>query len=132
MTKIKGWWTLAVVNGLGAAVSMGFSVAGMIDPALVAPGSEVTSTIDLYAQAYGARALPLGAAILFLLATRSKGGLIPMLAVAGVVQAGDCLIGATRGTAGMALGGGTLAAVHLVSVWWLARHGRRAPAPATA
>jgi hypothetical protein len=116
--------TLAIANGLAAVGSMAASVVGLIDPATMLPaGSEVSAGVDFYAQAYAARALPLGAALLFALASRSNWGLRPLLVVAGLVQAGDSIIGVTQHNPGMAISAGTLAAIHLVSAWWLTRRG---------
>ncbi|MFD0332076.1 hypothetical protein ACFQZC_37580 [Streptacidiphilus monticola] len=44
----------------------------------------------------------------------------PMLVVAGLAQAGDSAIGVRWRNAGMALGAGAFAVLHLVSAWWLA------------
>jgi hypothetical protein len=117
--------TVGVANGLAAVGAMAFSVAALVDPALALPtGSEVTTGVDFYAQLYAARALPLGAAVLFALLSGSKRGLVPLLVVAGLVQAGDCVIGLAQHLPGPVVGGSVLAAIHLGSAWYLTRQQR--------
>ncbi|GHJ44156.1 hypothetical protein Cs7R123_14980 [Catellatospora sp. TT07R-123] len=110
--------SLAALNIAGTVIAMGFAVAGMADPSLLADGS---GGAPFYALVYGARAIPLGAATIALFALGRWSALVPMLAVAGVVQAADALIGLRYGQPGMIFGGGSLAAVHLLSAWWIRR-----------
>jgi hypothetical protein len=100
----------------------------MLDPALILPRTDVSAAVEISAWAYGVRAIPLGAAVLILLTTQGKRGLVPVLLVAGVAQLGDAVIGAMHGIPGMLAGGSTLAAIHLGSSLWIAR--RRGLAPA--
>jgi hypothetical protein len=117
-----------IVNGLAALVAMASSAAALANPALGLPaGSDVTPGVDFYAQAYAARALPLGAAVLLALASKSKRGLAPLLVVAGLVQVGDCVIGLAQHNAGPVIGGSALAAIHLASAWQLTRQQRITP-----
>ncbi|WP_268762405.1 hypothetical protein [Kitasatospora griseola] len=44
-----------------------------------------------------------------------------MLLVAGLAQVGDTAIGVRRRSAGMTIGAGTTAVLHLATAWWLAR-----------
>ncbi|MDH6132937.1 hypothetical protein P3T37_002323 [Kitasatospora sp. MAA4] len=114
--------TLLAANALAALVSAGSSVAGVLRPGLALPkGEPVTVGTDLYARAYAARAVPLGLAAALLAATGTKAAVWPVLAVAGLAQVGDSAIGARHRNAGMALGAGAFAVLHLVSAWWLAR-----------
>ena len=120
-----GHKAVGIANGLAAGVAMAFSAAALVDPAIELPaGSHVTAGVDFYAQMYAARAIPLGAAVLLALASRSKRGLVTLLAVAGLVQAGDCVIGLAQHNPGPVIGGGVLAVTHLVSVWYLTRQQR--------
>jgi hypothetical protein len=113
--------TLVVANIAAAALSAGSAVLGMLDPEiLLTPGSG-SSGVTFYALAYGARAVPLGLAVITLLALRRWGALIPMLALAGLVQVGDAFIGLGYAIPGMVAGSLLGASVHLASTWWLAR-----------
>ncbi|WP_330256586.1 hypothetical protein OG874_19700 [Nocardia sp. NBC_00565] len=109
-----------IVNAIGAGVAMAFSAAALVDPALAITGSADSPGVDLYAQAYAARAIPLGAALLSSLTSRRKRGLLPLLTVSGAVQLGDVAIGATQGIPGMMVGGTALALIHLATACQLA------------
>ncbi|MFC5826649.1 hypothetical protein [Nonomuraea insulae] len=118
---------LTVVNGALVVGSMASAVIGLVKPSLLLPGGEVSVGLELYA----ARALPLGAAVLYALSGRAKPELLlPMLTVAGIVQAVDVVIGLRQGVPGMVVGGSVSAVVHLASAWIL--HTRQRPAPAAA
>ncbi|MCO6000311.1 hypothetical protein [Actinoallomurus rhizosphaericola] len=122
--------TLVLVNGLAALGSAVACVIGLVDPAALLPsGSAVTSSVDVYARLYGARALPLSAVVLYLLVTGTRRGLIPVLMIAGLVQAADAAIGIASHAPGMVVGGTVAAAIHLVSAAFLAR-GTRVNGPA--
>ncbi|QVI21302.1 hypothetical protein KHQ06_35860 [Nocardia tengchongensis] len=58
--------------------------------------------------------------LLILLAVGTRGGLAPILVVAGLAQIGDAIIGGGRRNWPMAATCVGLAAVHLLSAWWLA------------
>ncbi|WP_040698909.1 hypothetical protein [Nocardia vinacea] len=87
--------------------------SGVTDPTLTAAATQVSRPTrphrrrrrrgcdPPYAQAYAARAIPLGAALLFSLTNRRKRALLPLLAMSGVVQLGDVAIGAIHGIPGM-------------------------------
>ncbi|MEV6390137.1 hypothetical protein [Nocardia xishanensis] len=107
--------TAVIVNAIGAATAMAFSIAALVDPTIAISGSADSPGIDLYAQAYAARAIPIGAALLFSLASRRKRALLPLLTVSGAIQLGDVAIGATQGISGMMAGGSALALIHLVT-----------------
>ncbi|MGA5816584.1 hypothetical protein ACPC54_01785 [Kitasatospora sp. NPDC094028] len=114
---------LIAVNAAAALVSAGSSVAGVLRPGLALPGGEpVTTGTDLYARAYAARAVPLGLAVALLALTGAADAVMwPLLAVAGLAQAGDSAIGARYRNRGMTLGAGAFAVLHLVSACWTAR-----------
>jgi len=115
-TTGRGMRALVIANAAGATLSMTSSVVGVLFPGLALPGgaNPVTPLTDLYAQAYAARALPLGAVLLHqLLISRTGRGLTPLLLVAGAVQMADAAIGASAHNPGMAVGGTALAALHL-------------------
>ncbi|MFI9809161.1 hypothetical protein ACIHEJ_33265 [Streptomyces sp. NPDC052301] len=83
------------------------------------PGESVHSGVVLYARAHAARAVPLSAVVLVLLAAGSWDLPGPVLMVAGLAQLGDAAIGAARRNVGMLISASGLAAVHLVSALWL-------------
>lgn len=120
---------LVVANVLGALASSAASVVGLVHPTFVLAGSASTPLADVYTQAYAARALPLGAALVFVLLSRRRPGLRPLLVVSGLAQVADAAIGVRYGTPGMMVGGTLLAVVHLGSAAWLRR---ATPRPATA
>jgi hypothetical protein len=114
---------IGLLNALGALVSGISSVLGPARPALaLTAGESVDSGVVLYARAYAARAAPLSAVVLVLLAAGSWGSLGPVLVVGGLAQLGDAAIGAARRNTGMLIGAGGLAVVHLVSARWLLAH----------
>jgi hypothetical protein len=115
---------LRALNGVGALVAAGFAVAATIDPALILPGDAATAGMQFYAQVYAARALPLTAVLLIMLAAPAVRGLVAMLVLSGLVQAADAAIGLVWHRAGMVVGGGLLAVIHLASAYWLWRRGR--------
>ncbi|MFD9127752.1 hypothetical protein [Kitasatospora sp. NPDC059571] len=126
---------LVAANVLGSLVSMGSALAGLLDPGIVlAAGSAVTGGVHLYAAAYAARALPLGAVLIHqVLAGRSGRALVPLLAVAGAVQVGDAVIGLAAHNPGMVIGAGLLAVLHLGSALRAAGSaGAAAPRPSAA
>lgn len=111
---------MAIANGAAALLSVGASLLALVKPDVLLPtGSEATPLVTFYAQAYAARALPIGAAVLALLAGRDRGGLPAVLAVAGLAQAGDALIGAGLHNPGMVAGSSVGAVIHLVSAYRL-------------
>lgn len=113
--------TLLGLNAAMAAGSAAAAVIGVLHPSLVLPaGTEPTAGLRMYAQAYAVRAVPLAAALVYLLRGEHR-ALLPVLAVAGVAQLGDAYIGITRGVTGMAVGGTLAAATHLGTAWWLTR-----------
>src|SRR5262249_13955918 len=101
--------TVRALNGVGALVAAGFAVAASIDPTLGAPGLAASADADFYAQVSAARQLPLTAVLVFLLTRPVRHGLVPMLVLAGLVQAADVAIGVGWGKPNMVIGGGLLA-----------------------
>ncbi|MFJ9365582.1 hypothetical protein ACIRRA_14350 [Nocardia sp. NPDC101769] len=111
----------ALANAAVALVSGISSVVGMARPALAVPnGSQINAGTMVFAYGYGARAVPLSIVMLILLAVGARSGLAPILVVAGLAQIGDAVIGAGRRNWPMAVSCVGLAAVHLLSAWWVA------------
>lgn len=120
--------------GLNVAMAAGSAVAAVIAvarPTLLLPaGTEPTAGLQVYAEAYAVRAVPLAAALVYALRGERR-ALVPVLAVAGAAQLGDAYIGVSRGVTGMAVGGTLAAATHLGTACWLIRR-TGAPAPGSA
>jgi hypothetical protein len=110
-------WIL-IVNGLVVLVSAASSIVAMAKPSLILPhGMAVNGGTRLYANAYGARAVPLAAVAVALVVMGDQSAVTPVLAVAGLAQIGDCAIGVQQRNRGMAIGAGLAAALHLASAW---------------
>ncbi|MEU8118310.1 hypothetical protein AB0C21_06340 [Spirillospora sp. NPDC049024] len=113
--------TLVTVNAVAALVSGGSSALGAARPGLALPSGEaVTAGVDFYARVYAVRAIPLSLAVIAALLTDEAAAIVPLLIVAGAVQAGDAALGIMRRVPGMAVGGGVLMLVHLLSAFWYA------------
>ncbi|MFD7731333.1 hypothetical protein ACFV6F_13235 [Kitasatospora phosalacinea] len=121
MSMTTGADVLSAANALAALVSAGSSVAGVVRPGLALPAGEpVTAGAHLYARAYAARAVPLGAATA--VAVWADAAVAwPMLLVSGLAQVGDSAIGFRQRNLGMGFGAGAFAVLHLFSAWWVAR-----------
>ncbi|MGW1894434.1 hypothetical protein ACWCP6_29960 [Streptomyces sp. NPDC002004] len=114
---------IGILNALAALVSGAAALVGLARPGLaLTAGEQVTVGLRFFAGAYAARAVPLGAAVLVLLAAGSWNSLVPLLVVAGLAQAGDAAIGAVQRKVGMLLAAGALAVIHLLSAHWLLTH----------
>ncbi|MFF7356229.1 MULTISPECIES: DUF4267 domain-containing protein [Streptomyces] len=113
---------LIAANSLASLASAGFCVAGMISPGLALPaGTAVNGGTHLYANAYGARAIPLAAVTLALFAMGDPSAVAPVLAIAGLAQLGDSAIGVQQRNKGMAVSAGLLAFLHLATAWSYAK-----------
>ncbi|MEV6099227.1 hypothetical protein [Nocardia sp. NPDC051981] len=111
---------IAIANAAVALISGVSSVVGMARPAMAMPdGDQINAGTRFFAYAYGARAVPLSIVMLILLAIGARSGLAPILVVAGLAQLGDAVIGAGRRNWPMAATCVGLAAVHLLSAWWV-------------
>jgi hypothetical protein len=117
--EVPTW--LIVLNVLSALVSMVFGVLALVHPS-ANPGVSDSLSRDatFYAAMYGARSLVIGAAVCWLVFGERR-RLLPILALAGLVQVGDVIIGAVAGQPGMAAGALTGTIIHLGSCWLL-RH----------
>lgn len=103
-----GWRLLATATLLGAFVSLGFSIAGLIDPALVAPGAAPASVAPFAAYAVS-RSAAIALATLAALARRSAPALITVGGIAGGVQALDAIVGIANHDLGKTVGPAVLA-----------------------
>lgn len=115
--------TVIGLNLVAATLSTVSAAMGMVNPAIF--GAEhVTTWMTFYADAYAARAIPLGVAmwaVLLVPALRSRRTVTVLALIAGAAQLGDLVIGATQGIPGMMAGSAIGAAMHLGSLVWLRR-----------
>ena len=118
---------LTAVNLIAAALSTASAFIALADPGILASGADAATGVEFYAQAYAARAVPIGLAVFALLlvpALRTRPAALLVLSVAGLAQVGDLAIGAAQGIPGMMAGSAIGAIAHLASVAWLLRSGR--------
>ncbi|MEU6720343.1 DUF4267 domain-containing protein [Nonomuraea sp. NPDC046802] len=102
-------------------VTLAVSVIVIADPAFALPaGSVVSPAVETFARACSIRSLAVGGALLVLLARRSTAGLIVLLWVTGLFQAGDALVHALNGNLA-AFAATVLAVVAFGSARWLTR-----------
>lgn len=114
-------------NAAAALGSGGFAVAALVDPGLILPeGQEATPAAGFYAKLFAARSLPISTAVLTLTLLRSTNWLGAFLALAGLVQAADALIGAGYRNRAQTIAPAAAATIHLASARWLLR-GRPQP-----
>jgi hypothetical protein len=117
---------LLVLNATLAVTGAGFGAVAVLRPhALVATlrSAPIDAATRYYAQMYGSRAIPLGAAtaVACVAAARSDDvPLLPWLVVAGAAQLGDVLIGLRHRVTGMVVGASIAAIAHLGSAVLLA------------
>jgi hypothetical protein len=122
-TEIKTW--LVAINVVSAVISAVFGVLALVDPS-ANPGATGVPSRDatFYAAMYGVRAVLIAAAVCWLaLADRRTGPhrLIPVIALAGIVQVGDAVIGTVAHNPSMVAGAIVGAVIHLGSAALLLR-----------
>lgn len=100
---------LVVGTLLAAFVSLGFSIAGLIDPALVAPGA-APALVAPFASYAAARSIAIAVAVVVAIGQRSAVPLQTVGWIAAAVQATDALIGLTQHDPGKTIGPAVLAA----------------------
>ncbi|MFI6165937.1 hypothetical protein ACIBCN_04040 [Nocardia sp. NPDC051052] len=111
---------LAVANAAVAVVSGVSCLVGLARPAMaLAEGEQITSASTFFLGAYAARALPLSVVTLFMLASGDTPAIAAVLAIAGLAQVGDAIVGARQRNIPMAVTCVGLAAVHLGTMAWL-------------
>jgi hypothetical protein len=85
-------WPVAVVVVLGAAAVLAGGLLAWLAPARLLPaGTPVTTDVQLYGARMAARALPLGFALLVLLALRVHRLLAALLVLIAAIEVGDCV-----------------------------------------
>lgn len=110
-----------LVTAATALLTIVVSVLVVTDPGFALPaGSPVTPGVEAFALACSVRSLTVAGAVLVLLARRSVPGLIVLLWVTGLFQAGDVLVHTLNGSPAAAAAG-ILALVAFGSAGWLTR-----------
>jgi hypothetical protein len=115
---------LRVLNGLAALAAGGFAIQALVDPKQPAPFIATSSGAEFYSEFYAARALPLTVVLLVMLVAATRGWLVPVLVVAGLVQVCDVIIGISWSQGGIAVGAGIAAVIHLFTAYRFQTQGR--------
>lgn len=118
---------LRALNGAGLVASIVFGVRGLQRPSAALPGTETSSLAEFWSEFAAARTLPLAAITLFELSRPTTDVVRPLLVIAGLVQAGDAVIGVRRGNRPMTIAPAAMAAVHLFTAH--RREARRETSP---
>ena len=85
-------WPVTVVVIAGAAVVLAGGLLAWFNPGqLLPPNTPIGTGTHLYAARMAARALPLGLALLLLLALRARKMLAGLLVLVAVIEVGDCV-----------------------------------------
>jgi len=85
-------WPVAAIVVAGAAIVLAGGLVAWLHPALLLPsGTPVTPGVRLYGARMAARALPLGAALVLLLALRARRMLAALLVLVAAVEVGDAV-----------------------------------------
>lgn len=98
------WW-IALLNTLAALASTGFGIAALVKPGLMAPSSGNQPESRFYPAMYAGRAIPLGVAVgIAVWLPPASAILLPLLALATIIQVADGAIGAVHRLPGMIAG----------------------------
>lgn len=85
-------WPVATIVVIGAVVVLAGGLVAWLHPATLLPaGTPVGTGVRLYGARMAARSLPLGVALLVLLATRSRRLLGWSMVLVAVIELGDCV-----------------------------------------
>jgi hypothetical protein len=111
---------LVVANAAIALLSGVSALVGLLRPSVaLAEGEQLGAAGGFFLGGYAARAVPLSLVTLVVLVAGPAAAQWPVLAVSGLAQAGDAVLGARRGNRPMAATCTALALIHLVSAAWL-------------
>ena len=85
-------WLVAIIVVIGAVTVLAGGLLAWLHPAALLPsGTGVTTGVRLYGARMAARSLPLGVALVLLLATRSRRLLGWTLVLVAATEIGDCV-----------------------------------------
>lgn len=102
------------LDTVGAALSLGFAVRGVLHPGYVHPSRTSTPLASFWARSSAARTCAVSAPLLGSVLLRGRAA-PELLAVAGLAQLGDSALGVWQRTPGMALAPAVMGLVHLAS-----------------
>jgi hypothetical protein len=116
----------AVVVVAATVVSSGyFTVSGLVDPGGLVPGGDAHAA-RVYAAYMSVRSIVVLGALLACAAVRAWRALALVLALNGVVQVGDAVLGVVQRQIAQSVGPACFAAALFAAGWWLTRRSRRA------
>lgn len=107
--RLTGWRLAVVATLLSAFVSLGFSIASVVAPALIVPGAERVQVAAFAGYALS-RSVAIAVASVFAAMRRNPAVLVTVGWIAGGVQALDVLVGIAEGDLVKAAGPAALAA----------------------
>jgi hypothetical protein len=111
-----------LITAINVLISAAFSIAGVVDPQIVAPLGNVPGQAVLIFALYAlARAVALAGVTLVLIYKQASSSLLTMGALAGVVQCLDAGVGLVQGDAQKVIGPLAIAALQFAAVWWMRR-----------
>jgi hypothetical protein len=127
MTTIKATRLASLVTAMNVVIASGFSIAAIIRPQYLIPGSVPTEASLVLAMYAAARTIPLALFALGAIYKQATPALLILGALAGVVQLLDAGIGLFERDIGKCVGPLFLAALQFVVVYLLHRSLRIAP-----
>lgn len=116
----------SVITAVNVMVAGGFSIAGLISPALILPAHcNPTEAFSVFAMYAAARTIPLAVITLLAIFKRSAAGLLILGTLAGVIQVLDCMVGIVQHDPGKIFGPLVIAALQFYAVATLKRSAHR-------
>ena len=113
------------ITVLDVLVASGFSIAGLLAPALVVPaGSLPTEASFIFAMYAAARAIPLAILTIIAAFQRKASAMLVLGLLAGIIQLFDAVVGLYQHDLGKFLGPLVLSALQLYAVSILRKHVR--------
>jgi hypothetical protein len=102
--------------GVFSIIVIAFGFIGLLAQSNMLPHDDaVTSGVQFFGALIAARNIPLGLATLYVIVRRERVDPTPVLALSGVVQLGDAVIGPAHGLAGMGVSAGVGAILYAVA-----------------
>jgi hypothetical protein len=112
----------SLITAINVLTAVGFSVAGLINPAVLLPASDVpTDASFIFALYAAARTIPLAATILVAIYRRSELALQVLGTLAGIVQVLDACVGLYQHDLGKSIGPLFIAVLQFLALYFLNR-----------
>lgn len=109
-------WVIALLNSVAAVASVGFGVAAVIRPQLLAPDGHEAVAGRYFPAMYAGRAVPLGLAVGIVVWLAPTLLSVLLLGVATIAQLADIAIGALYRVWGMAAGAAFATVCHAAAI----------------